>query len=198
MIRRFACLLVLLATMPALAFDATTEAVIEASKIGKPVPIASVAELMMSSKRWCYAQQEAACAWSEVYLSVYGNAVEFEVSTPWSDTAAVSYVNQGTLRENRFICETNHDWISSIRAYGVEDGREIGGRDLAALKLDVQHWTDFTGVPDCYDYVFRGADEQAQTIVLSQRQYGNGVTDPANDVLVTLHFDQETADGLAR
>ena len=197
MIRFSALVLSLLAAAPALAFDPGTEAVIDASKVGKPVPINMVADLMMNSVRWCYAQQDTACAWSEIYLAVHGNGIAFEVSTPWSDALDISYTNHGALREGRFICETNHDWIASVRAYGSADGYEVGGRELAALKLEIEQWTDFTATPNCFDYVFRGADEAAQTIELLQGQYTDGVTDPANDVLVTLHFDQETADSLA-
>ena len=198
MIRLSALVLSLLAAAPALAFDPSTEAVIEASKVGKPVPIDMVADLMMNSVRWCYAQQDTACAWSEIYLGVHGNEVEFEISTPWSDAVDIFHVNHGRLREGRFICETNHDWIPSLRAYGSTDGYEVGGRDLAALKLEIGQWTDFAATPNCFDYVFRGADEAAETIDLMQRQYTDGVTDPANDVLVTLHFNPQTAIGLTR
>lgn len=188
--------LALASTAPTFAFDASSQAVIEHMKRGKVVPIAMVADLMMGSEKWCYQQTESGCHWSDTYLSVHGNDVSFEISHPWNEATDISYVTTGVLREGRFICEAGHDWIPSVRAYGSEDGFELGGRDLAALKLDIEQWSNVAGATDCFDYVFEGADDAAQTIALLQRQYADGVTDAANDVSVTLHFDAATAKSL--
>ena len=186
----------LAAAAPALSFDAASQGALDAMKRGKPVPIAEVATLMLGAQKWCYNQRESQCAWSDTYLAINGNAVSFELSHPWNEEVDITYVNQGVLREGRFICGSGFNWIPSVRAYGRPDGLEIGGRDLAALKLEIEQFTTPEQEFDCFDYVLEDVDDAAQTVILLQRQYIDGVTDPANDATVTLHFDQATADGL--
>lgn len=181
---------------PALAFDTAIEDVIDQSKRGKPVPIAMVADLMMGAQKWCYLQAENACNWSDTYLFVQGNDVSFEIAHAWNEAIDIAYVTAGVLREGRFICETGFDWVPSVRGSARDDGVAIGGRDLAALRLDIEQWANIAGATDCFDYVFEGTDAETQTIKLLQRQFVDGVTDSANDVSVTLHFDPATAQAL--
>lgn len=181
---------------PGIAFEADTAATIETLKRGKLVPIDKVVPLMLGAETWCYNQREDECGWSDIYLAVEGNEVAFEISHPWDAAIDISYVNAGVLREGRYICGDGFDWIPSVRAYGREDHLEIGGRELAALKLEIGQWTTPEQEFDCFDYVFEDADAAAGTVILLQRQYSDGVTDPANDATVTLHFNKATADGL--
>ncbi|QQR38800.1 hypothetical protein [Devosia rhizoryzae] len=192
---RFAAVFVLslLGVVPGLAFDEASQAAIDGMKRGKAVPITAVTELMKGAQMWCYNQRENECAWSDIYLSISGNDVEFEMSHPWNDLIDISYINRGALKDNRFICGSGYDWIPSVRAYERGTGYVIGGRTLAALKLEVEQFTTVQQEFDCFDYVFEAADDEAQTVTLLQRQYEDGETDPANDATVTLHFDQATA-----
>ena len=195
---RFAAVFALsmLGALPAFAFDAASQAAIDGLKAGKPVPIAAVTDLMLGSELWCYNQREGECGWSDLYLSVHGNQVNFELSHPWSESIDISYVSQGVLRDGRFICYSGYDWIPSVRGFERPDGWAIGGRELEALRLEIEQWTDLAGDKDCFDYVFVSADETAETVTLTQRQWTEGETDAANDAVVTLYFAKAAADEL--
>jgi hypothetical protein len=186
----------LVAATPGLAFDDASQGAIDTLKRGKAVPIGPVTTLMMGAETWCYNQTGTDCAWSDTYLAINGNQVSFELSHPWSESLDISYVSQAVLRDGRFICYSGYNWIPSVRAYTRPDGIEVGGRDLAALKLEIEQWTDLANDADCFDYVFEGRDDTAQTLTLLQRQWIDGETDAADDATVTLHFDKATADGL--
>ena len=178
-----------------LAFDAPVQAVIDAQKTGKPVAIADIGKLMLASEKWCYLEEAGTCAWSDVYLSVTPDGAEYEISNAWDETMDIAFVDHGTFENGTAICETNLDWLASIRATRRQDGTPLGGRPLRDLKAQI---AEVVGEPrhDCFDYIYRGADAGAQTVTLLQRQSTDGVHDPEQDTLVTLHFDAATAAGL--
>lgn len=182
--------------LPAMGQDAASQAVVDRMKAGKLVPIADIATLMMGAERWCYQEKEGECAWSDIYLSVDAKGASFELSNPWSEAIDISFVDVGEFKDGRYICETGNDWLPTLRAYSREDGTAIEGRDLAALKLEVDIQLGLGDDKDCFDYLFQGADAGTETVTLLQRQYVDGRTDPANDAVVTLHFDKESADDL--
>jgi hypothetical protein len=190
----FAALLAL--SGPAMAYDAASQAVIDRFKPGKLVPIGEVGALMMGSERWCYAQQESECGWSDIYLGIEGDAVRYELSNPWSDAIDISFVAEGVFREDRYICETGFDWVPSVRAFDRADGQAIEGRDLEALRQEITAHIDTSLDSDCFDYLYEAHDAEAQTISLTQRQFVGGVHRPERDVAVTLHFDKANADDL--
>jgi hypothetical protein len=192
----FSLALLLGGTTSGHAFEADTEAVLDGLKVGKLVPISDVATLMMGSERWCYAEMEGECSWSDIYLSIEGTAARYEISNPWSEDVDISFVDNGELRDNRYICEIGFDWIPSVRAYSREDGNAIEGRALEELRQEIRETVNTADNSDCFDYVYRGADPETEVVTLLQRQYANGVTDPANDVVVTVHFNAETAEAL--
>ncbi|ODT76818.1 MAG: hypothetical protein ABS76_30055 [Pelagibacterium sp. SCN 64-44] len=181
---------------PAAGYDADSQAVIDRFKPGKLVPIADVGVLMMGAERWCYNQQGSECAWSDIYLWVEGDRVGYELSNPWSEGVDISFVDEAEFRDGRYICETGFDWLPSVRAFVRGDGMAIEGRDLAALKAEIATMADIGGAGDCFDYLYRGHDAEAQTVTLLQRQFVGGVHEPVNDAEVTLHFDKAKADGL--
>ena len=81
----------------ALAFDATTAAVIAGQKIGKPVAIADVAALMEGSARWCYVEDAGSCAWTDVYLAVTTEGAEYEIGNAWDDSVDIALIDHGRL-----------------------------------------------------------------------------------------------------
>lgn len=181
----------LVATSSALAFDGATEAVIAEQKVGKPVPIEAVADLMQASARWCYLEQAGSCAWTDIYLSVTPEGAEYEIANAWSDTIDIAVIDRGRF-ENEAICETEHDWLPSVRATRRVDSQLLDGRALRDLKAEIGAGLE-TAQLDCFDYVYRGADRSARTITLLQRQSRAGIYDPTRDTLVTLHFDPDAA-----
>lgn len=194
--RRLALLatLALTATLPAAAMDADSQAVVERLKVGKGLHIEDVGTLMMGAERWCYHESDGACAWSDIYLEVTPDGARYEIGNAWdSDTDIVS-VDQGEFRDGRYICESGYDWVPTVRAFSRADGAPLSGRDLDALRQEIYSMAGERG--DCFDYVYRGRDAQADTVTLLQRQYSGGVHDPARDAEVTLHFDKASADAL--
>lgn len=193
--RLLACLVLgLVGLSPALAFDAETQGVLDRMKLGKLVPIGEIATLMRQSERWCYAEDEGACAWSDIYLEVTAKGATFEIGNAWDAETDVIFTDHGTFRDGRYICETGYDWVPTIRAISRKDGTPIGGRALWTLKTAIGAGRNES--VDCFDYVLKGSDPEAQTISLLQRQHTDGVTDPDRDVTVTLHFDTDTAAAL--
>ena len=182
----------LISASAGLAFDGATEAVIAEQKVGKPVPITAVAELMQSSERWCYAEAEGSCAWTDVYLSVTAEAADYEIANAWNENIDIALIDTGRFENGTSICDTQTDWLPSVRATRRVDQRLIEGRALRDLKAEI---AEVVGVQqlDCFDYIYRGADRSARTITLLQQQSHNGEHDPAQDTLVTLHFDPEAA-----
>ena len=179
--------------LPGLGQDTQSQAVLDRMKAGKLMPISDVAVLMMASERWCYRQQENNCAWSDIYLSVDEAGASYEISNPWSEEIDISFVDQGVFRDGRYICETGQDWVPTVRAYARDSGNAIEGRELAALKQEISSQVSVEDDDDCFDYLYQHRDKAAETVTLLQRQYVDGVTDPANDALVTLYFNKDAA-----
>jgi hypothetical protein len=181
------------ATASVVAQDEQSQAVMDRIKAGKLMPISDVAVLMMGSERWCSREQEGNCAWSDIYLEVTETGATYEISNPWSEEVDISFVDQGIFKDGRYICETGHDWVPTVRAYGREDGTAIEGRDLAALKQEIAEQVDTSDDDDCFDYLYQHQDKDAETVTLLQRHYIDGETDPANDALVTLYYNKDAA-----
>jgi len=179
----------------AVAFDAPTQAVIAGQKIGKPVAIEAVATLMNASERWCYLEEAGSCVWSDVYLAVGASGASFEISNAWDENIDIAFIDHGTFEAGKSICETDLDWLPSVRASRRADGTALSGRALRDLKVEI---AEVVGEParDCFDYVYRGADASRQTVTLLQRQSRDGVYEPDKDTLVTLHFDPAVAQAL--
>lgn len=194
--RRFlACLVVgLVGILPAWAFDAGTEGVLDRMKVGKLVPITEIATLMRSSERWCYAEDEGSCSWSDIYLEVTDAGATYEIGNAWDADHDVIFTDQGKFEEGRYICETGYDWVPTLRAINRADGSPVNGRPLWSLKTEIGEGRS-EGI-DCFDYILKGSDPAAETITLLQRQFTDGATDPLNDVTVTLHFNADTAAAL--
>lgn len=193
--RLLACLAFgLLGLSPALAFDAGTQDVLDRMKVGKLVPIAEIATLMRNSERWCYAEREDGCSWSDIYLEVTEEGATFEIGNAWDADRDVIFTDHGKFEEGRYVCETGYDWVPTLRAINRADGTAINGRPLWSLKAEVGEGRGQT--IDCFDYILKGSDVEAETITLLQRQFTDGVTDPIYDVTVTLHFNADTAAAL--
>ncbi|PXA99785.1 hypothetical protein DMC47_01610 [Nostoc sp. 3335mG] len=192
-----ACLaLGLLSLSPALAFDGSTQAVLDGLKRGKLVPIDAVGSLMMKSERWCYGEQEGACDWSDTYLDLTADGAVFEIGNAWNEQYEIFFTDEGVFEDNRYFCEIDRDWVPTLHAIHRSDGSPVGGRELWALKQEIAAGQARPRVIDCFDYVLAGIDDDGQTVTLLQRQFTDGVTDPANDVEVTLHFDPSSAAAL--
>jgi len=193
--RLLACLVVgLIGISPAWAFDQGTEDVLDRMKVGKLVPITEIATLMRSSERWCYIEEEGSCSWSDIYLEVTDEGATYEIGNAWDADFDVIFTDKGTFEEGRYICETGYDWVPTLRAINRADGTAVNGRPLWSLKAEIGEGRS-QGI-DCYDYILKGSDADAETITLLQRQFTDGVTDPTNDVTVTLHFNADTAAAL--
>lgn len=191
----FACLAISLCVWsPALAFDAGTKDVLGRMKSGKLVPITDIATLMRNSERWCYAEQDGACSWSDIYLEVTDEGATYEIGNAWSADYDVIFTDRGTFRDGRYICETGYDWVPTLRAINRADGSALNGRPLWSIKTEIGEGRS-EGI-DCFDYILKGSDAEAETITLLQRQFTDGATDTSNDVTVTLHFNADTAAAL--
>lgn len=193
--RLLACLVIgLIGILPAWAFDQGTQDVLDRMKVGKLVPITEVATLMRNSERWCYIEDEGSCSWSDIYLDVTDEGATYEIGNAWDADRDVIFTDQGTFEEGRYICETGYDWVPTVRAINRADGSIVYGRALWDLKTAISENRNES--IDCYDYVLKGSDPDAETITLLQRQFTDGATDPLNDVTVTLHFNADTAAAL--
>lgn len=190
-----AAALLLIATSAALGFDGKTQGIIDRYKPGKLIGIAEIGYLMAASERWCYREEEGSCAWSDIYLDVGKSQAEFEIGNAWNEQVDIVFTDRGSFRDGRYICETDTDWVPSVRATRRSDGSVIGGRELAALKSEIASLRSEDS-QDCFDYLFVSADAENQTITLTQRQYVDEIHDTSRDTEVTLHFDQATAEAL--
>lgn len=193
--RRVAIILAALVagTVPAMAYDADSQAVIERFKPGKLVRPADLATLMMGAERWCYEQQGDECGWSDIYLSADETGVSYELTNAWNDSVVISLVDRATFRDERYLCELGLDWVPSLRAFSSADGTTIEGRDLAALRDEIAPLVEADQSADCFDYIYREHDADAQTVTLLQRQFVGGVHAEDMDATVTLHFAHDTA-----
>ena len=187
--------LVLASGSSALAFDTATQAIIDRHKANKPVSITDIATLMQSSERWCYLEEAGTCAWSDIYLEVTDSGAAFEIGNAWSETVDIAFIDSGTFRDGRYICEAGIDWIPTVRAVRRADGVMLLGRELKALKTEIAATRTDT-VIDCFDYLYRSADAANQTVTLLQRQYTDDAYDPTKDTEVVLHFDPANASAL--
>jgi hypothetical protein len=125
------------------------------------------------------------------YLDVTPEGARFEIGNAWDDTVDIYFVDEGEFRDDVFICQSGNGWVASVRAMSREDGTPLGGRELDALKQEIAG-----GLGDqntCFDYILEAVDADGQTVTLLQRQYRDGVTDPADDAPVTIHFDPAEA-----
>lgn len=191
-----ALVLSLASTLPGLAFDADSQALVDRMKVGKPLAMDAAVPLMLGAERWCYSQRDEECGWSEIYLEIKDDKLHYELSNPWNEAVDISYVSEVEIRDNAQICEIGFNWLPSVRAYSRDTGLSIEGRELAALKQDVLAIVDPTLSHDCYSYVYGGSDAEAETITLTQKQYIGGAYQPDMDAEVVLHYDKERADNL--
>lgn len=191
-----AILALLMSVAPALAYDAASQAVIDRLKSGKLISASELAALMMGAERWCYNQRDDECGWSEIYLSADADGAEYELSHAWNGEVDIALIDRGAFRDGRYFCETDTDWVRSIRAYSRADGTAIEGRELAALRREIAGLLPTEKSSECFDYLYRGHDKAAQTITLLQRQFTGAVHAPEADAEVTLHFDKERAENL--
>lgn len=182
----------------AAAMDVEAETLARGYKSGKDLPITDVATLMRLSERWCYNQQDMTCAWSDVYLDVTEDGAIYELTSLWDADHEIMLTERGTFEEDRFICETAQITAATMRARTVADGTPIGGRDLWLLKGEVTlaYEANPKSPETCYDYTFLSLSIPDDTITLRQRIWRDGVTDPAEDAEVTLHFDAAKAAAL--
>lgn len=182
---------------PVEAFPPEVQSTLDGLKRGKPLPISAVQTLMRGAERWCYRETDGACSWSDIYLDVTEKGAIYEIGNAWDERYDIVFTDEGEFRDGRFICEIAHDWLPSLRAFHRADGTPVGGRELYALRQEVQAAVDLTQ-HDCFDYVLEAVDAAGQTVQLTQRQYpaGGEEADPAQDTLVTLHFDPASAAAL--
>lgn len=185
----------LVLTGSALAFDADTQAIADRYKVGKALKVADLKTLMLASERWCYSEEDGTCGWSDIYLEVEGDHVAFELGNAWNTDVDIAFVTEGEFRDERYFCEVGEDWVPGVRAINRADGTLVGGRELAALKREIETVVA-SGSDDCFDYQFVSADAANQTITLNQRQYVDLEHDPDMDTQVTVHFDKASAAAL--
>lgn len=184
---------------PVSAMDAKAQALVSGYKAGKLLPIEDVAVLMRTSERWCYNQGADTCDWSDVYLEVDAEGATYELADQWSPEIEIILTERGVFRDGQFICETGEEYTRTLRARYVADDRQIGGRELFALKAEIAaaYAANATPVEPCYDYLFVGYSQAEDTVRLTQRIWRDGTTDPAEDALVTLHFDPAAGQALS-
>jgi len=189
-----AAAMLLVTTGAGFAMDAQSQAVTERYKPGKLMRIADVATLMLGSARWCYAEAEGGCDWTDIYLDVTDSGAQYEISNGWAEDVDIAFVDRGEFRDGRYICETGYDWTPSLRATH-KDGMAINGRDLATIRAEVSE-VNSGDAAYCFDYLYQSADPEADTVTLLQRQYDPEGNDVGADVEVTLHFNAEDAAAL--
>lgn len=191
-----ACCATLALATPALALDAASDAVVARLKPGKPIKMSDVATFMRGSEKWCYAQQDDTCGWTDIYLDVGDTDVQYEGGAAWNEDTDAFIVHAAALKDNRYICEVAENPAPTTRAISRKDGHVLVGRELATFKQDVAaSYTDSSKL-NCFDYTFVSVSPDRESLVIHQRQWLDGVTDQANDVDVTLHFDPAVADKL--
>jgi len=183
---------------PAAALDARIETMLDGYKAGKLLPIEDVAELMRSSERWCYNEETGICDWSDIYLEVDSDGATFELVDMWTQDIEITLTEKGVFRDGRFICETGEEYTQSLRAYDTARNGYLTGRELYALKTEIAaaYATSEASEPPCFDYLFESIVPADETVTITQRIWRGGETDPAEDALVTLHFDRDSAEAL--
>lgn len=178
-----------------LAFDDATQALVDRQKPGKALTTDQLAQVMLSSERWCYREDAGTCGWTGIYLHADKTGAQFEIANSWSADIDIAYQQSGTFSGRHQLCETDAEWVSTMRATHRGDGSAIGGRELAALKADIAAVL-VADTDDCFNYLYRSADPRAQTISLLQRQYVEARHNPDQDVTVTVHFDAQSGAAL--
>ena len=186
-------------TIPAAALDAGIEEMLDGYKAGKLLPIEDVAELMRSSERWCYNEETGICDWSDIYLEVDSDGATFDLIDMWSENVEIVLTEKGVFRDGQFICETGEDYTQSLRAYDTARGAYLTGHELYALKGEIAaaYAANEPSEEPCFDYLFESVAPEDQTVTVTQRIWRGGTTDPAEDALVTLHFDRDAAEALS-
>jgi hypothetical protein len=187
--------LTLLGATPAFAFDQSITDIISRLKANKPMNTTDVSQLMSSSERWCYYEEDGSCSWSDIYLDVTEAGALYEIGNAWDADIDLIFTDTGVFKDGRYICETGVNWVPTLRANRRSDGSPIGGRALYDIKLEVEA-NNADAVIDCFDYTFVSSDAAAQTVTLMQRQYTDDAYLPDRDAPVTIHFDPETAAAL--
>jgi hypothetical protein len=192
----FVATAILLATgSAATAFEADIQAIVDSHKAGKPLAMHDMAKLMRGSEQWCYDNQDHTCAWTDIYLDVTDSGATFEIGNAWDADTDIAFTDQGEFRDDRYICETGHDWVPSLRATRRSDGSVIGGRMLWELKQAIYE-TRSSDVQNCFNYLYLKSDPDQEVITLLQRAYADDTHLQDSDVEITLHFNAEDAAGL--
>ena len=175
---------------PAFAEDPSPEAISNTYKSGKPIHVDDVQALMRQSEIWCYREEAGTCDWAETYLSAaWPEGVVYESTNAWNSETNVTFVDKARFEDN-LLCEYGYDKVVSTRAISRTDGSVLGGRALDALRTEI-YASRADDTNDCFDYVYVSYDANQQTMDLKQRQYVNGVIDPALEADITLHFNAD-------
>jgi hypothetical protein len=176
---------------PAFAIDPSPEVISNTYKSGKPLHIEEVQALMRQAEIWCYREEAGTCDWSEIYLSAAGGpeGVVYESTNAWNSDTIVTFVDKAQF-EGTLLCEYGYDKVVSTRAINRADSSVIGGRALDALRTEI-YASRADDTDDCFDYLYMSYDEGKQTMDLKQRQYVNGVIDPALEADIKLHFNAD-------
>jgi hypothetical protein len=182
----------LISVASASAFDAETQAAIGKYKSGKLVAATDLAQLMKSSALWCYKQEGDTCGWGDVYLEVTETGPTMEVGNAWDAELDAYFTDYGAFTDNRYVCETDYDWVPSVRVVRRSDNASVGGHELHAIKQQVRVNRAGNTV-DCYDYLFLSADPETQVVTLLQRQYTDGAYIAGSDAEVRVHMDAAEA-----
>ena len=180
---------------PAFAFDPAIAEIVATLKPKAMVDTKDLAALMQGSERWCYKEDDGSCSWSDVYLQPTAAGPRLEVSSAIRDEYDLYFFNQAIFLEDRYSCEYGYDWSASARLTRRSDGTPVNGRELDAVRVQL---ADSVGdeAPHCFDYLFVGADTEANTVTLLQRSYMDMVKVEGSEVPVTLHFDAADANAL--
>jgi hypothetical protein len=180
--------------VPALAMDEVTASMIADHKPGKVLSAELVGRLMGASEIWCYNQEGTTCEWTDIYLAVDSEEAEVEISYVSNLGYELTYVDHGVFEEGK-LCAGDYDFVPSLRAKSLETGEMFKGRPLAVLRDELAYmWESHDRT--CFDYVYVGRDEAADTVKLTQRQYGADGEVQQLEANVTLHFDPKTASAL--
>ena len=189
-----AAVLLAVSTGASFAIDDASLAVAQSYKPKKQIKIEDVAVLMRGADYWCYKETSDGCDWGERYLDVGAETATYEVSNAWDETRDIAFTDVAEFRDGRFICENGYDYIPSVYGHNRQSGEPIFGRELAGIKAEMVTNNAGDTTLNCFDYVFGSVDAGAGIITITQRQFiEDGTTDPANDAVVTLHFDTTDA-----
>nr|WP_314256191.1 hypothetical protein [uncultured Devosia sp.] len=188
--------LTLVTATGAQAFEPPVDAVVGKYKQGKLVDFRDVGTLMRESARWCYDHVDHSCAWADTYLEVDDVDASFEITNAWDAERNIGYTDHAVFKDNR-ICQSGYDWIQTVWAESRDNAASVSGRPLHDLKQEIASMVTTPDRDDCFDYLYLGAEPQADVVTLLQRQYIGGEYDPAADVEVTIFMNEPEASSLA-